>query len=229
MSTALRYLVGAVLLGVVAFALWTAGRVERRIADADRHLATLNLRQAARGYADVADTLAIVAPVPWLLDGTRDEIAWRQAATRYWRADYARLVEDYTGVDSPSMAGNLPLQFVVANADYLALQRPGAGRDAALGALDHAIGVYRRLLEANEAHLATAYNYELMVCLRAEIASGDAVPNFSTPTIPGNPGENPEEADMEDIQIYVPQESIFDPEDTEDPTVGEGAPIRRRG
>ena len=34
---------------------------------------------------------------------------------------------------------------------------------------------------------------------------------------------------MEDVQIYVPQESIFDPEETEDPTVGEGAPIRRRG
>lgn len=229
MRTALRYVVGAVLLGLVAVALLTAGDVERRIAEADRHLATLNLRQAARGYADVADTLAVAAPIPWLFDDTRAEIEGRQAATRYWRADYARLVEDYTGPDSPSMIGNLPLQFVVANADYLVLQRPGAGRDAALGALDHAIGVYRRLLEANEAHLETAYNYELMVRLRAEIASGDEVPNFSTPTIPGAPGENPEEADMEDIQIYVPQESIFDPDDTEDPTVGEGAPIRRRG
>ena len=37
------------------------------------------------------------------------------------------------------------------------------------------------------------------------------------------------EAEMEDVQIYVPRDRLVDPEDTDDPTIGEGAPIRKRG
>ena len=156
-------------------------------------------------------------------------MAVRQAAVRYWRGDYASLVADYTSADSPSSAGNLDLQFVVANADYRSVQRPDANREMALGTLDHAIGVYRRLLEGNEPHLDTAFNYEMMVRLRNRIAAGDEVPAFRRPTVPGNQGENPEEAEMEDVQIYVPSDSMIDPNETEDPTIGTGAQIRKRG
>ena len=228
-KTALRYLVVAILLGAVAIALLLAARLERRVALADQEMATLNLSRAARAYVDVADSLALVGRIPWLLRGTRDEVAVRRAAVRYWRGDYAPLVADYTSADSPSVAGNLDLQFVVANADYQSVQRPGSSREVALGTLDHAIGVYRRLLEGNEAHLEAAFNYELMVRLRNRIAAGDEVPVYRRPTLQGNPGDNPEEAEMEDIQVYVPRDSVIDPEDTDDPTIGEGAPIRKRG
>ena len=229
-TTALRYLVVALLLGLVAVALLVAGRLERHLAQADQELATLNLARAARTYDQVADTLAVTGRIPWLLRDTRDEVAARQAAVRYWRGDYAPLVADYTSPDSPSIAGNLDLQFVVANADYRSVQRPDSSREVALGTLDHAIGVYRRLLDGNEAHLEAAFNYELMVRLRNRIAAGDDVPAFRRPTVPGNQGENPEEEEMmEDVQIYVPRDSLIDPNDTEDPTIGEGAPIRRRG
>ena len=228
-KTALRYLVGAVLLGAVAIALLAAARLERRVALADQQMATLNLSRAARAYDEVADSLAVTGRIPWLLRGTRDEVAVRRAAVRYWRGDYAPLVDDYTSADSPSIAGNLDLQFVVANADYRSVRRPDSSREIALGTLDHAIGVYRRLLEGNEAHLEAAFNYELMVRLRNTIAAGEEVPPYRRPTAPGNPGDTPEEEDMEDIQIYVPRESVIDPEATDDPTIGEGAPIRKRG
>ena len=113
------------------------------------------------------------------------------AAVRYWRGDYASLVADYTSADSPSIAGNLDLQFVVANADYRSVQRPDANREIALGTLDHAIGVYRRLLEGNEAHLDTAFNYEVMVRLRNRIAAGDEVPAISSTDGAGQPGGEP--------------------------------------
>ncbi len=229
MKKLLSYVVGALALGAVTLGLLAAAGIERELAAADRALSTLELNRAARGYADVQRRLGWTTSVPWLFEGTRAQLTARQAAVRYWRGEYGGLVGDYTGTDSPSMAGNLSLQLIVANADYLAVRRPGAGREAALGALDHAVGVYRRLLEANESDRDAAYNYELVLRLRAEIAGGDEVPPFSPPTVPGAAGENPEEAEMEDVQIYVPQESIFDPDETEDPTVGEGAPIRRRG
>ncbi len=229
MKKLLSYVIGALVLGIVAGGLLAAAGIERELAAADLALSTLDLNQAARGYGEVERRLGWTASVPWLFEDTRAGLEARQAAVRYWRGEYGGLAADYTTADSPSMAGNLPLQLVVANADYLAVRSPGAGREAALGALDHAVGVYRRLLEANEGNRDAAYNYELVLRLRAEIAGGDDVPDFSPPTVPGAAGENPEEAEMEDVQIYVPQESIFDPEETEDPTVGEGAPIRRRG
>ena len=37
------------------------------------------------------------------------------------------------------------------------------------------------------------------------------------------------EEDMEDVQIYVPRDSVVDPDESEDPTIGAGAPIRKRG
>ena len=153
-------------------------------------------------------------------------MAVRQAAVRYWRGDYAPLVADYTSADRPSIVGNLDLQFVVANADYRSVQRPDSNRELALGTLDHAIGVYQRLLEGNKAHLEAAFNYEMMVRLRNRIAAGDEVPAFSRPTMPGNQGNNPEEAEMEDVQIYVPSSNVID---TDDPTIGAGAQIRKRG
>lgn len=228
-KTALRYLVVAILLAIAGVVLLVASRLERRVARADREMATLNLSRATRTYNEIADSLAVIGRLPWLLGGTRDEAAVRQAAVRYWRGDYAPLVAEYTSADSPSIAGNLDLQFVVANADYRSVQRPDSSREIALGTLDHAIGVYRRLLEGNEAHLDTAFNYEVMVRLRNRIAGGDAVPVFRRPTVPGNQGANPEEAELEDIQIYVPSDSAIDPSETEDPTIGTGTRIRKRG
>ncbi|HJN46867.1 MAG: hypothetical protein CL477_03360 [Acidobacteria bacterium] len=228
-KTALRYLLVAILCAGAAVVLLVAARLERRLALADQELAMMNLSRAARAYDEVADSLAATGRIPWLLRGTRDEIAARQAAVRYWRGDYAPLVADYTSPDSPSIADNLDLQFIVANADYRSVQRPDSTPEMALGVLDHAIGVYRRLLEGNEAHLEAAFNYEVMVRLRNRIAAGDEVPEFRRPTAPGNEGDNPEETEMEDIQIYVPSDTVIDPADTEDPTIGAGAPIRKRG
>ena len=228
-QSALRYLVVAILLAVAGVVLLVASRLERRVARADQAMATLNLSRAEQAYENIADSLAVIGRLPWLLGGTRDAVAVRQAAVRYWRGDYASLVAGYTSADSPSIAGNLDLQFVVANADYRSVQRGDASREIALGTLDHAIGVYRRLLDGNEAHLDAAFNYEVMVRLRNRIAAGDEVPAFRRPTVPGNQGENPEEAEMEDVQIYVPSDSMIDPNETEDPTIGTGAQIRKRG
>ena len=129
MKTALRYFVPALLLAAAAFALLAASRLERRIAAADRALATLDLDGAAAGYDRAAGSLAATARVPWLLRGLRDAVAVKQAAVRYWRGDYAPIVTHYASPDSPSIAGNLDLQLLVANA---ATARPNARRPAAI-------------------------------------------------------------------------------------------------
>lgn len=227
--TLFGYLLLAAALALAAVVLRTAGRMERQLAEADQAMAMVNLGDAARRYETVAAALGPFERIPWVLRGTRDTVVARQAAVAYWRGRYRELVDAYTQPNSPNMAGNIDLQFVVANADYRSVQQPGTNRDLALGTLDHAIGVYRRLLEGDDAHEDAAFNYELMVRLRNEIAAGDEVPEFSRPNVPGNPGDPMEEEEMEDVQIYVPRDSLIDPDESEDPTIGEGAPIRRRG
>jgi len=227
--TLFGYLLLAAALALAAVVLLTAGRMERQLAEADQAMAMVNLGDAARRYETVAAALGPFERIPWVLRGTRDTVVARRAAVAYWRGRYGELVDAYTQPDSPSRAGNIDLQFVVANADYRSVQQPGTNRDLALGTLDHAIGVYRRLLEGDDAHEDAAFNYELMVRLRNEIAAGDEVPEFSRPNVPGNPGDPMEDEEMEDVQIYVPRDSLIDPDESEDPTIGEGAPIRRRG
>ncbi len=229
MKTALRCLVPAAILAAAALALLAGSRLERRLATADRALATLDLDGAAAGYDRIAASLATTARIPGLLGGQREAVAAKQAAVRYWRGDYLPIVTFYDSPDSPSIAGNVDLQLLVANARYRIGQRPDASREMALGALDRAIGVYRRVIEANDGHAEAAFNYELMVRLRNRIAAGGPVPAVQRPSVPGNEGTDPEEADMEDIQIYVPRDRFVEPEETEDPTIGESAPIRRRG
>ena len=228
-ATALRYFIVGALLSGAAVVLLAAGRLDRRFAEADRAGATLDLTGAASAYEEIADSLTLIERLPWVMPGTREALAARRAALEYWRGNYQPLVAAYTRPDSPSMANNMDLQFVVANADYRSAQQPDANRELALGTIDHAIGAYRRFLEGNDPYPDAAFNFELMVRLRTQIASGDDVPNFRRPTIPGNPGETPPEEDMEDVQIYVPRDSVIDPDDTEDPTIGESAPIRKRG
>jgi hypothetical protein len=227
--TLFGYLLLAAALALAAVVLLTAGRMERQLAEADQAMAMVNLGDAERRYETVAAALGPFERIPWVLRGTRETVVARQAAVAYWRGRYRELVDAYTQPDSPNMAGNIDLQFVVANADYRSVQQPGTNRDLALGTLDHAIGVYRRLLEGDDAHEDAAFNYELMVRLRNEIAAGDEVPEFRRPNVPGNPGDPMEEEEMEDVQIYVPRDSLIDPDESEDPTIGEGAPIRRRG
>ena len=230
MKTALRYLVPALLLAGAALALLAGSRLERRLAAADRALATLDLAGAAAGYDGVAASLATTARIPGLLGGLRDTVAVKQAAVRYWRGDYLPVVTFYDSPDSPSIAGNADLQLLVANARYRAGQRPDASRDMALGALDRAIGVYRRVIEGNDANVDAAFNYELMVRLRARIAARrTGAGGGSGPACRATKGRTRRRRTWRTSRSTCRRDRFVEPEETEDPTIGESAPIRRRG
>ena len=64
--------------------------------------------------------------------------------------------------------------------------------------------------------------------LRADIASG-ADPPAAGQGQHGREGEAPEDAALEDIRIYVPVQRDVDPEFDEQPTLGAGGQIRKRG
>ena len=174
MKTVVKHLVAAALFGVVAGLFLTGGRVERRLAAAQRDLATLNVAASARTYEEIAPYLDYAERIPWMWSDLRHDIRARHAAIRYWRFEYESLVADYRDLNSPDARNNLALQFIVANAAYRASQRVEPDRQEVLGALDHAIGVYFRVLQNSVGHVDAAFNYEYVIRLRDDIARAPA-------------------------------------------------------
>ncbi len=228
MRSALSAVVGAVVFGALAALVWTGSRIERRIARAEQQMATLNLGDPAATYAELAGTFAWTESIPWFFGETQADVVARRATIRYWQADYASLLADFSDVASAEVAENLSLQLVIANAAYRVGFTAPVERVQLLGALDSAIGAYLGVLQDSPGHRDAAYNYEYLLRLRADVAAGAELPR-SRQSLHGQEGESPEDAQLEDIKIYVPVQREVDPEMDEAPTIGAGGRIRRRG
>ena len=220
----------ALALAAAAALLWSVSRVDRRLAHAQQRSATLDLDGSAAALAEVA--AALEGPGSWWPFGGRgDAVAVRRAAVRYWQEDYAGLLADYADVAAggAGAAGAGPaLQFLVANAAYRAGLAAGDDRDRLVRALDGAIDAYLGVLQESDGQRDAAYNYEYLVRLRADVASG-ADPPAAGQGQHGREGEAPEDAELEEVRIYVPVQREVDPEFDEQPTLGAGGRIRKRG
>lgn len=228
MKAALRYVLVALLLGGMAGLLLAASRIDRRVATAQQRMATFDLRAPEGTYRELADYLDAAGIAPWLFGETRAGLAARRAALRYWRGDHAGLLAEHADRASAESAGNPSLQYIVANAAVRAALDPEADREQVLRALDGAIDVYLGVLQESPGHLDAAYNYEYLLRLRADLASGAELPEGGQ-SQHGREGEAPEDAEMEEIRIYVPVQRDVDPEIDESPTLGAGERIRKRG
>ena len=228
MKTAFQYLVTASILAALAAAVAAAGRVDRRLARAEQRIATFAFDDAEAAYAELERSLDAAGFVPGVFGGARAGLEARRAALRYWRGDYAGLLADYADASAPGVTGNPALQFVLAAAAAGAALDPGAGREQALRALDSAIDVYLGVLQDGAGQLDAAYNYEYLVRLRADLASGAELP-AARGSRHGREGQVPEDGALEEIEIYVPVQRDVDPEMDESPTLGAGERIRKRG
>ena len=228
MRVVLNYLIVAGLFGAVALGLFVASGIDQRVARAQQQISTIELVRPESAYADLESYLAVADLLPWLFGDTRAAVTARRAALRYWRGEYTGLLTDYSDSTDLEMSGNLELQFVLANAAYRAGLERRSDTAGALQALDGAIGVYLGVLQDSPDHQDAAYNYEYLLRLRADIASGGEIP-VSTQTPHGLEGEAPEDSDREEIKIYVPVQRDVDPEMDESPTLGAGGRIQKRG
>lgn len=234
MNVAIRYLVGAVLVALVATTLGLRGLVEGQLAEAEQELGTLNTNAAARRLDAVQARLRPVARAQWLLGNTGRGVEARRAEARYWRGEYATLVAEYPNLGHDDIRNNLSLQLTLAAAHVRdAALKAGDEHEARLGALDRSIGIYAQVLRNTRGHRDAAFNYELLVRQRDELAAGRPIPAPGRNSPLGNPGSAGEVdmdmlGDMNDLQIYVPSD-MSGRESTDEPTVGGDAPLRRRG
>jgi hypothetical protein len=125
---------------------------------------------------------------------------------------------------------------LAANALYRVAQRGPHDRATLLKNLDATIRAYSDALRAGSDRPDVAFNYELAIRMREEIAAGKrkALPTVpideskTEPNMHGNPGEPPKDMKVEQFQIRIP----MDPRDiknSQEQAAGTGQKRRRRG
>src|SRR4051812_12210390 len=84
-------LIGAVVLFAVGYISWTAGRLQRRMADAHEQLAVLRYNAADAEYGDIESSMAYLRRVPYASDALLADVRDERATGAYWQARYELL------------------------------------------------------------------------------------------------------------------------------------------
>ncbi len=212
--------VGPVLLAVVllfaGLATWRAAGRELRLADAERDLFSLQFERASTKLDEIARSSPLLQFLPGLGSGAASRL---NIASLYWRAAYT----DLTGNDNVSL--------LAANAAYRAVERDGGPWSAVVGRLDAVLKRYAEVLRSDPSDEDAAYNYELLVRLRASVVSAKrplAATNAAAGgrTMHGDAGAPPEDSEMQQFRMIVPMQPN---ERREAEEAGRGAPRVRKG
>jgi hypothetical protein len=160
----------------------------------------------------------------------------RRATLQYWEHNYRDLAELAAKPARGDDSLDPELQLLGANAAFRLAQRGPQDKVTVLKNLDAAIRAYAEALRAGNERPDAAFNYELAVRIREELASGKrkGMPPFdvnedkSDANMHGDPGEPPKDMKVEQFQIRIP----MDPKDfksKEDTSAGRGQVRKRRG
>jgi hypothetical protein len=226
----------AVLLAIAGGVSLAAGRFQRRMAVAQEDMTVLDFADPQREYVALEQDLA---KLPWTPRATLKEIRIRRAALQYWQGDYQSLVEISKAPPAPeseSESVDPDLLLLAANASFRAAQRGPQDKPTVLKNLDGVIHAYAEALRAGSERPDAAFNYELAVKIRAELANGKRkalptgtmVEDKTDSNMHGDPGEPPKDMKVEQFQIRIP----MDPKDfksSQEQTAGTGQARKRKG
>ncbi len=226
MKTVVSQFIVAILFVIVGAGLWLASKWERRAADADAALATLQYSVPAGEYSGLADSMRSAQGLPGL-DPLVADIREHRAAAQYWQA------VDVAPDRNPNVV------FVVANAAFRAAQRDRE-RGAFTRHLDDVLKQYGEVLKANPDNVDAAYNYEFVSRLRkaAAKAKGEPTPKAmlappatgelpAGPTIHGHPGAPPKGVNMGQFKVQVPMRPEERKEEKQEEAGKGGLKVRR--
>ncbi len=143
-----------------------AGLHERALAAAQADMAALAFAASSAGYHSARSQLQAL---PWPPPTVAREIDTGLQALSYWLAEYRPLAARSSQGDAGAHA---PTQLRAANALYREAQSGPQDRVTVLRNLDAAVRAYAEALRLGAGAPEAAFNYELVVRLRAEVAAG---------------------------------------------------------
>ena len=227
-------IVGALVMALAGGGLMAAGMFERRMAIAQEDMAVLDFADPETEYAALEKDLG---GYRWVSEPALKEVRHRRAELQYWQHDYNDLIEAAQSASQPGDENAIDpdIQVMAANAMFRVAQRGPQERSALVKNLDTAARAYGEALRLGAQQSDVAFNYELMVRLRQEVAAGKRKmltaqsddPEVD-PNMLGDPGLPPPEMEVQQFQIRVP----MDPRDmrnSQEQSAGTGAQRRRRG
>jgi hypothetical protein len=229
MKAVAGYLIGAVLLAVVAVVLFRMGVL-------DRDMAAAQERAVDADYAPLEAVLTAAEPyyqyarrLPWVGDRPLNELRARKAALQYWQQRYGELVPRQEDPLAGVPSDNVDLQFLVASVVVRQGVARAKDRVDTLNALEAGIGAYSTVLKNAVRHEDAAYNYEYLVKLRNDVDKGRRKPVLAPET--GNPhgasGAPQQESEMDAFKVYVPLDSKERTDTSGE--AGKAAPLKRKG
>ncbi len=227
-------IVVALVMALAAGGLLAAGLFDRRMAIAQEDMAVLDFADPEAEYAALENELG---GYRWVSAPALKEIRHRRAELQYWQRDYADLIEAARSASQPDDEETIDpdIQVMAANAMFRMAQRGPQERGALLRSLDTAARAYGEALRLGADRSDVAFNYELVVRLRQEIAAGkrkmlttQGDDPETDPNMLGDPGLPPPQMEVKQFQIRVPL-NPRDMRQSQDQSAGTGAQRRRRG
>jgi hypothetical protein len=233
MRRSVGIIVAALVLAVAGGVCLFAGLFERRMGTAQEDMAVLDFDDPQEGYAALQQDLE---RLPWVSRSTLREIQLRRATLQYWQQNYGDLADLAAKPAQTDEPADPELQLLGSNAAFRMAQRGPQDKATLLKKLDAAIRDYAEALRVGNERPDAAFNYELAVRIREELAAGKrkGMPPFdinedkADANMHGDPGEPPKDMKVDQFQIRIP----MDPKDfksKEDTSAGTGQVRKRKG
>ena len=176
MSSVMPRIVMAFAMVTLGWLCWRAGRIEGRMAEADRELATLRYAPPLQSYDEIDDSVGSLDRMLQALLGRSSDAERRRATARYWLAEFDTLLPARDVAGQP--VHDDPVRLLVgANAVYRATVRAGGEPEAMADRLQDATDAYADVLRADPTQVDAAYNYEFVARLRDALARGRQPPH----------------------------------------------------
>ena len=226
-----------VLSLTLAFGALTVGLYHREVAQAEEAFAASDAARADDIYSHLEKMLETGGHIPWIFDTLRADLRVRRIRISYWRGDYAAVLEQ-TALNGEAEKRLSPaLRFIRANARARAITA-AQSRETVIRDLGQSIGDYAKVMEADPALSDAAFNYEFLLLLRSDVASGrrpGLLRRSGTKDSPdmlkgalGDEGAKQGVKVPERTKVLVPKEGDEDPE-KRGPEPGKGSATKKRG
>jgi hypothetical protein len=206
---------------MLAFGALGTGLYHLEVARVEEALVAFDLASANSIYARLEKMQEMGRRIPWISGAVRADVLARRNQVSYWRQDYAAILEETAAAEENERNVTPSLRFVRANARYRAITGEQS-REKVIRGLGQSIREYERIIESDPAFTDAAFNYEFLLMLRNDIASGKRPAQISlqgaqksppdqTQGMHGEQGAEPKEKARQKLKVIVPKEGDEDP------------------
>lgn len=164
-----KYLMVLMIFSLLSAGSAVYGLYERDTAKAVEASSVLDYQTAEDAYGAIESRLGYAKRIPLVFEQWRNEIVIKKAEAEYWQKDYDNLV-NYGEAVNPEVEAT-QISFVKGNAEYRSIESE-KDRRLVIEGIERALNDYVKTVKGDSDHFDGAFNYEYLLRLRDQVASG---------------------------------------------------------